>query len=174
VSELRREGSDTAAVVVDRLMAELDGTDAGGQLQVRSAVARTLELYADLFQRTFEAYADLIDGVLRPGGANGVAVALSGAPGDEAAAEVWLHNATDARVAAGALRVTDLTAPGGATIDAALASFSPAALDVAPAASGSSWLAVRIPASAAAGAYHGHVLASDLPGASVPVCLVVG
>ena len=168
MSDLRREGSEIAATVVDRLMAELDGDADGG-----SSVQRTLARYAELFERTFEAYAGAIDRVLgSTDGPGAEPVALRGAPGRQAAAEVWVHNSTAARVATGGLRITDLTGPDGARIVAALAAFEPATLVVGPATSASSVLALRIPSEALAGDYHGHVLAGALD-ASVPVRLVV-
>ena len=72
-----------------------------------------------------------------------------------------------------ALRLTDLAAHDGATVAGAHGTFSPASLDVAAGGSGSATLQIAVPQGAPAGAYHGLVLASGLPAASVPVLLVV-
>jgi hypothetical protein len=198
-TDVRRRGIKTATAVFDRFIEEVDlvygrrprlddgveGFDDDGSEaaprdipQLRAAVARTIDLYAELFQRTFEVYADVVENVLRErrargSGADGSPVALAGAPGGQAHAAVWIHNSTDAPVSGVSLRMTDLTAHDGARLEASLASFSPQWLEVAPAASRSSTLSAAIPPSAAAGTYYGHVLATGLPGVSLPVCVVV-
>ena len=153
-----------------------DGNDAA---RMRAVVARAIDLYADFVRETFELYADMaqpaVDGrgaaVSASGG--GAAVELDGAPGQAAAAPVWLHNATESPMIAVALRLTDLAAHDGATVAGAHGTFSPASLDVAAGGSGSATLQIAVPQGAPAGAYHGLVLASGLPAASVPVLLVV-
>jgi hypothetical protein len=197
LSDVERRGIATAMDVFDRLIEELDGFDGrrpridagldgadhGGPAdlpQLRAAVARTIDVYADLFRRTLELYADVVEAALRSGGPaapegdrTGALVALAGAPGTEAVAAVWIHNPTTAPVDGIALRMTDLTAHDGTLIAAAAASFAPARLAVEPAASRSSSLVVRIPRSAAPGNYVGHVLATGLPGTTLAVCLAV-
>jgi hypothetical protein len=201
LSDLQRRGIATATEVFDRLIEEVDGFD-GRRLQLdmdldgpdrgetvagptdlpqlRAAVARTIDVYADLFRRTLELYADVVEGALRSNGAgtpeadgSGAEVALAGSPGTEAVAVVWIHNSSTAPVDAIALRMTDLTAHDGARIAASAASFAPPCLDVGPARSRSSSLSVRVPHSAARGTYVGHVLATGLPGTRLGVCLVV-
>jgi hypothetical protein len=194
LSEVQRRGIETAMDVFDRLIAELDGFDGrrprvdpslGGSdgaepselPQLRAAVARTVDVYADLFRRTIELYADVVESVLRSGGTeadrNGAEVTLAGSPGTEAVAAVWIHNTTPTWVDAVALRMTDLTAHDGSRIAASAASFTPEILHVGPGASRSSSLSLRVPASAAPGLYVGHVLATGLPGTRLSVCLVV-
>jgi hypothetical protein len=201
LSDVQRRSAATAMEVFDRLIEELDGFDGrrarvdtdlegldrGGTPagptdipQLRAAVARTIDVYADLFRRTVELYADVVESVLRSSGpapnaadGTGAEVALAGSPGTEAAAAVWIHNSTTAPVDAIALRMTDLTAHDGTRIAASAASFSPPRLDVGPATSRSSSLSVRVPRSAAHGTYVGHVLATGLPGTRLAVCLVV-
>jgi hypothetical protein len=194
LSEVQRRGIATAMDVFDRLIAELDGFDSrrprvdprlGGPdgaepsdfPQLRAAVARTIDVYADLFRRTIELYGDVVESVMRSDGAEadgtGAEVALAASPGTEAVAAVWIHNTTAARVDAVALRMTDLTAHDGSRIGASAASFAPERLHVGPGGSRSSCLSVRVPGSAVPGLYVGHVLATGLPGTRLSVCLVV-
>jgi hypothetical protein len=194
LSQVQRRGIATAMDVFDRLIAELDGFDGrrpwvdpllGGPdgaepsdlPQLRAAVARTIDVYADLLRRSIELYADVVESVMRSGGAEadgrGAEVTLAGSPGTEAVAAVWIHNTTPAPVDAVALRMTDLTAHDGSRIAASAASLTPEHLDVGPGASRSSSLSVRVPDSAAPGLYVGHVLAAGLPEARLAVCLVV-
>jgi hypothetical protein len=192
LTAVQRRAIEAASELFDRIIGEVagratprlrvppvDGLDADARAplsELRATVARAIDLYADLFRETFELYADVVElGVLDRGpvSANGSPVALTGAPGDEAAAQVWIHNTTDSPLEAIALRVTDLAAHDGATVHGGLAAFAPARLDVAAGASASTMLALEVPERTAAGAYHGLVLASGLPAASVPVLLVV-
>jgi hypothetical protein len=200
LSDVQRRGVTTAMEVFDRLIAELDGFDGRARVdarldghdgrgpdagpqdlpQLRAAVARTIDVYADLFRRTLELYADVVESVLRSNGSQapapdgtGAEIRLAGAAGTEAVAVVWIHNSTTAAVGDVALRMTDLTAHDGARIAASAAAFAPASLHVGPAASRSSSLSVRVPGSAAPGTYVGHVLATGLPGTSLDVRLVV-
>jgi hypothetical protein len=197
LSALQRSGVATATEVFERLIEELDGverrrltadagfkdSDDGGPADVpalRAAVARTIDIYADLFRRTLEVYADVVESIARSTGPaapgpdrTGAHVALAASPGTEAIATVWMHNATVAPVEDIALRMTDLTAHDGARIPASAAAFVPARMDVGAAASRSSSLSVRVPHSAPDGTYVGHVLATGLPGTSLTVSLVV-
>jgi hypothetical protein len=196
LSALQRRGIATATEVFERLIEELDGverrpkadagikdSDDGGPVDVpalRAAVARTIDVYADLFRRTLELYADVVESIARSTGPAapepdraGAQVALAASPGTEAIATVWMHNATVAPVEDIALRMTDLTAHDGARIPASAASFVPARVDVGAAASRSSSLSVHVPHSALDGTYVGHVLATGLPGTSLTVSLVV-
>lgn len=177
-------GSARPELGVDRALRALEEQDGAAPAAdavppMRAAVARAIDLYADLFRETFGLYADLVDLAVRGQGASvsaagGAApVALTGRAGAQATAPVWLHNGGETALAAVELRVTDLAAHDGAAVPGARAGFSPAALDIAAGASASSTLAVAVPDAAVAGAYHGLVLASGLPRASVPVLLVV-
>jgi hypothetical protein len=200
LSDMQRAGIAAAAEVFERLIADVSGREAprlrvgetlaglgdagagaGSLPQMRAAMAQAIDLYADLFRETFSLYADVVELAVRGGTATlsatratGAPVALSAEPGHAALAPLWVHNATDAALTGIAPRVTDLAAHDGATVPGALATFEPVAFDVAPGASSSTMLAVAVPPSAPAGAYHGHVLAAGLPEASVAVRLVVG
>ncbi|MDA0179511.1 hypothetical protein OJ997_04320 [Solirubrobacter phytolaccae] len=185
------DGLRAAEAVFDRILDGLEErssspplSDSGQDLppasrvrltQVRSAAARTLDLYADLFQRAFETYADLAQAALHPGTdpSPDVPLALLGRAGEEAQTTVWLHNVTAARVDGVELFMTDLNAASGARISAAFASFSPETVELEPSASTGSILRVQIPLGAAPGRYHGHVLSPALPASALAVCLVV-
>jgi hypothetical protein len=201
LSELQLGAIEAAAEVFDRLSGQLGADGAGGggfgtapppgpaahgagpqadpigQQQLRTAAARTIDLFAGLFQQAFEAYVDLAQALVP---ASGVAVSagaaaelsLAGQPGGHTGATVWIHNATQEATCAVVPRLTGLTSHDGAQLDASLARFVPAVLDVAAGASGSSMLSLTIPPRAAPGIYFGHVLAAGLPSA-LAVRLVV-
>jgi hypothetical protein len=186
--------------VFDRLLAELDGFNgrpprSGADLasaddagpgggpedlpQLRAAVARTIDIYADLFRRTLEVYADVVESVLRTGApaapatnGNAAEVGLAAAPGHDAVATVWIHNTTETPVDV-VLRITDLTAHDGARIEGSAATFAPGRLHVDGGESRSAALSVRVPRAVAPGTYVGHVLATGLPGTTLAVRLVV-
>ena len=198
LTDVQRQGLTAAREVFDRLVAELDAVDGraprlDGRLagenggdpdgavipQLRAAVARTIDVYADLFRRTLEVYADVVEGVVRagapdasPGERDGAAVALTGAAGARAVAVVWIHNTTAAPVDV-ALHMTDLTAHDGERVASAAARFEPGHLQVGAGASRSASLTVDVPGSSAPGVYVGHVLAAGLPDACLAVRLVV-
>jgi hypothetical protein len=165
-------GRRTPALRADEALRALAETGGDGLPDMRAAVARAIDLYADLFRETFTLYADVVELAVR-GPRTTVAVELSGLPGAEAAAPVWIHNTTQAPLEAIALRITDLAAHDGSNVTAAVASFAPAEFDVPAGTSASATLAIAVPPAAAPGAYHGHVLAAGLPAVSVPVRLLV-
>jgi hypothetical protein len=186
-----------AAEVFDRLAEEIAGATNGsaphgaadgaiasddpiGQQQLRAAAARTIDMFAGLFQQTFETYVDLAQSLVAPRGAGvgmsagaATSLALGGWAGANAGATVWIHNTTAGHAAEVVLRLTDLTAHNGARIDAALARFVPAMLAVSSGASAASMLSLAIPPCAEPGIYYGHVLADGLPPAGLQVRLVV-
>jgi hypothetical protein len=179
---------DAATDVFERLVESLDastpaaprparatGAERVRLVQLRSAMARAIDLYGDLFQQTFETYAELAQAALqpRPATAGGAPLALEGPPGGLAAVTVWIHNTTADDVRGAAFRLTDLTAHDGATVDAGCGSFLPGSIDVEPGGSRDAILSVAVPASAPVGLYFGHVLAAGLPTAGLAVCLAV-
>lgn len=195
LSDLQLRSIAAASDVCDRLTAELTGapapyeaprasangaSDPVGQQQLRAAAARTIDLFAGLFQQAFETYVELAQSLVQPP-LSGVAVsagacadlALASPAGGNAAATIWIHNATDRCAENIVLRLTDLHDHSGARIDASLARFVPGALHVEGGASASSMLSLAIPARAAPGLYFGHVLAAGLPAAGLPVRMVV-
>jgi hypothetical protein len=189
----------------DRMAASPGGPDAGeasgaragardpeaGFREIRADAARAVDLYVELFRRTFDAYVDLAEATLRrrdrphlaaegPVGADvggdaadGPAVAplvLRASPGGVAEATVWLHNTSDAAIGAQPVRATALTAHDGAVIDACRVVVEPATLSgLAAHASGRAVVRVHLDG-APAGRYVGHLLTS---GASLVVQLHV-
>jgi hypothetical protein len=192
LTDVQRWGMDAASQVIEGFIAVLGSQqqpppgqgveEANGQepgfAQVRTSVARALDLYADLVRRSFEGYADLIEqnlrtrGVRLDGADDGSAQLTVQAPADGwADGTVWLHNTTD-QLALAVLHLTDLTAHDGRVVPGTAASFEPAALRVAAGASASARLALPLDA-VTPGLYRGHVLAAGLPDAALPVRLVV-
>jgi hypothetical protein len=192
-ADVRRQGMDAVADAFARFADQIPGlgtppggvppggvpgTDPVGMLQIRAAVARAVDVFADLLQRTFELYADALEEAARAGGAagsgaDGSSLELAGAPGTRAQAPVWIHNSTDRPVSDVELRMTDLTAADGSTIEASTGTFSPSDLTVTAGASAVASLSVSIPPAAAPGTYYGHVLGTGLAGTSLYVRLVV-
>ncbi|MDA0167086.1 hypothetical protein OM076_42895 [Solirubrobacter ginsenosidimutans] len=179
---------DVAAEVFARVLASLEGAapapETNGHApkasrvrltQVRSAAARTLDLYGELFQRAFETYADLAQAALQPGSdsAPETPVTLVGPPGGEAGSPLWIHNLTGSAVIDVALFVSDLTAGHGGRIPGAAATIAPGRLRADPGGSAGAALRVAIPADAAVGVYHGHVLSPTLPALALGVRLEV-
>jgi hypothetical protein len=193
LTEVQRRGMDAAAQVIEGFLTALDGhqsppgapaagpTDAGpepGFAQLRTSVARALDLYTDLVRRSFEGYADLVEQTLRARGVRlhgtdpGPGELTMEAPaGTTAAGTVWLHNTTD-EPAAAVLRLTTLTAHDGPTVPGTAGRFDPAEARIAPGASVAARLTVPLEG-VAPGVYRGHVLAEGLPEAALPLRLVV-
>jgi hypothetical protein len=188
LTEAQRRGMDAAAQVIEGFLSALEGHQAPpadaadwpgdrpepGFAQLRTSVARALDLYSDLVRRSFEGYADLVEQRLRDR-----AVRFHDAgpgPGElvvqaPAAATVWLHNTTD-QPALAVLRLTTLTAHDGSTVPGSAGRFDPAEVRIAPGASVAARLAVGL-AGVAPGVYRGHVLAQGLPDAALALRLVV-
>jgi hypothetical protein len=142
--------------------------------QLRTAAARTVDLYAQLLQEALEGLIHLAGDVVPSLGAGAEPpLLLAAKAGATAAAPVWIHNHTDAFVSGVELRLTDLTAPSGAQIDGSGAAFLPERLEIEGRGSGESRLHLVIPADAVAATYHAHLLASALPAAALAVRLEV-
>lgn len=182
MSDLQRERIAAAADVFERVLQGFEEAppvtgDAGRprtervQLaQLRTAAARTIDLYGQLLQEAMEAVVHLVDDLVPGLGAGAEPpLALAGRRGAIVSAPVWVHNSTEAAVRGVELRLTDLTAPGGAELPGSVATFLPDRIDVAPQASGESRLHVAIPADAVPGTYHGHMLAGALPAAALAI-----
>jgi hypothetical protein len=171
--------SDEAREVFERVLRGLGGSTPSPPraervrlAQLRTAAARTIDLYGQLLQSALEAYTDLAAGALAPSAPApaDAALALAGRAGTEIVAPVWVHNLTDTAVVA-ELRATELVAPAGQVLDAA--AFRPAELPVAAGASGEGTLTLVVPADAVPGVYHGHVLSSAAPGSALAVRVTV-
>jgi hypothetical protein len=192
LTEVQRRGMDAAAQVIEGFLSALDGHQppppgpadgpGGGPepgfAQLRTSVARALDLYTDLVRRSFEGYADLVEQSLRARGvrlqgadAGSGELTVQAAAGATAAGTVWLHNTTDEPASAG-LRLTVLTAHDGPTVPAAAGRFDPAEARIAPGASLAARLTLDL-GGVAPGVYRGHVLAEGLPEAALPLRLVV-
>lgn len=178
-TDVQRSAIDSAAEVFERFAAQLDDLDAPGGAGVpraREAVVGAVSLFADVVLRILDGYADLVERGERDASAattDGSPITLRGSPGQRVEAPIWIHNGTDTPVTGVVLRITRLTAPDGAEIASSVASCCPAELDVAATASGHSSLGLTIPAVATGGIYHGHVLATGIRDAALPVRLVV-
>ena len=174
---------ETPRLEVNELLSPLaaDGDGSAPLAQIRTSVTRAIDLYSELLNEAFGVYADAVEQVLRrgdgtrPASASGAGspVTLSARPGGEATANVWLHNLTSTPMTGARLWMTSLTAHNGSTLGEIACGFTPAALDVEPGSSASAALSLTVPSQAAAGGYHGLVLASGAPAASVPLLLTV-
>ena len=187
--------------VFDRLIAELDGFDGrptrtGADLgtsygdgngagpadlpQLRAAVARTIDVYADLFRRTLEVYADVVESVLRTNGPptpgarrrrrGGRSRRRAGGGGGRGRVDsqrdrgagrcrAAYHRSHRARRRRGSRRRRPASRPRACTSGRR--------------AGRSSELTVRVPRAAAPGTYVGHVLSTGMPETRLAVCLVV-
>jgi hypothetical protein len=190
IGEVQRQAMDSAGRVISQFLdlaneANSAGTGTssappppGGFQQMRADVGRAVDLYVDLFQRTFEAYADLTETTLRQQGPSlrgdddTGPLTAAGPPGGTAEAKLWLHNLTDQPTAPARLTATVLTAHGGACIEADRIAVDPPELPSVPP-QGSTGAVVRIDlagSGAAPGVYYGHLLTAD---AALPLHLTV-
>ena len=179
MSDARTRGAAEATEVLEGLLAGLppggpvlpEGSDRVRLVALRAAMARSFDLYADLFQSTFETLADAAQTVLAPAvpAAEPAVVELRGRAGSSAVGELWLHNTSRAPVRGLRLRLSVLTAHDGSVVSGG--EFVPAVLDAEPRTSFSATLTVAL--NCAPGVYHGVVLAEGLPDAVLPVRLHV-
>lgn len=136
--------------------------------QMRDAVGRAVDLYLDLFQRTFDVYIDTVERALRgrsttpSDGSGGDTFTLSATGGQPlVAGELFVHNFSGATAGPVAVRITDLTAHDGSVIRGDRARLEPPSIDAldhaatAPVAVTLDLTAVR------PGTYHGHALFGD-------------
>jgi len=195
ISELQAEGIRRASDIAGRLIDMLDSggsrthaTDPGrngdGRVNVgdlRGAMARLIDLYGDVLQRTFDSYADLLEqrarmGAHLDGGPDGpVRIEIDSTAGNlVGAGELWLSNGTETTT--GSMRLIPSTLVG---VDGCIA---PAAIVLAPAvvdslAAGATvrvTVSIEIDPGALPGYYHGYVLVPELPGEALPLTLSVG
>ncbi len=138
--------------------------------QLRAAVGRTVDLYVELFQRTFESYVEMMELALRrrgvsvTGSTDPRAVDLVLEPVDDASnvhGKLFVHNFSGAASGAVTIRVSDLTAYDGSTIAASSVDVEPPRLDKM-ADGTTAQFDIRIDvAGAPPGTYHGHAFAGD-------------
>jgi hypothetical protein len=201
VGDVQRQAMDGASRVIGQLLdlagrAAHDARAAGDPLDVaeegdappgagappdagfgamRAEMARAVDLYVDLFRRTFEAYADLTEAALRR---RGVTVAGAGeadaltlqAAGDGAEAPFWVHNGTGAPTEPEAVTTTPLCAHTGEVVAAKRVWVEPSPLPAVPAGqSGAALVRVDL-AGVPGGRYVGHLLTSH---GALPLHVVV-
>ncbi|WP_328520545.1 hypothetical protein [Kribbella sp. NBC_00359] len=146
--------------------------------QMRAVIARTFDVYSTLFLQSVDLLEDLLQEGLSTALPEASSVAasslvLAGSRGDRPAARLWICNSTNLPATNVVVWMTDLTAHHGAIIRARNGAVAPDALTVPAGGIEPAGLTVAIPDDAAAGVYHGHVLAVGLPDASLPLRLVV-
>jgi hypothetical protein len=184
VTDVQRQAIDNAGNIIGRLLEMIDrpptdrdpldvpdGQDADGPEpgfhQIRANVARAIDLYVDLFRRTFEAYADLAETALRRrdvtvggDGASPTAPLTLHVADGVAEGELWLHNATDSPIGPDRVSATPLCSHTGQVIHAVDVTIEPSTLPAVPPGESAS-AAVRVDISRLpAGRYHGHLLTS--------------
>jgi hypothetical protein len=196
VTDVQRQAIDNAGRIIGRLLEAMDAApsdrdafdvphddgDDGpepGFHQIRANVARAIDLYMDLFQRTFEAYADLTEAALRrrdvtigdgAGASSAAPLSLSVREDGVAEGEVWLHNATSAAVGPEQVNPTPLWSPAGDVVPAEDVQIDPHLLPPLPPGK-SARATIRVDTSRVpAGRYHGHLLT---PRAALAVDLTV-
>jgi hypothetical protein len=183
VGDVQRQAIDSASHIIGRFLDMVErsandrdplrGPDGGdaepGFHQLRADVARAVDLYVDLFRRTFESYAELTESALRrrgvtidgDGSAPTGPLALEAVDGGVAEGALWLHNSTEATIGPERVCATGLFSHDGGFIPATGVVVEPPTLPpVAPRESVSA--VVRIDVSGApAGRYVGHLLTSQ-------------
>jgi hypothetical protein len=112
VNDARRERIAAAGDVFERVLrgyegapptapsnGHASGTERVQLAQLRTAAARTVDLYSHLVQEALEAVVHAVEDVVPGlGGAGEAALALAGPPGAVVCAPVWIHNSTDGLV----------------------------------------------------------------------------
>jgi hypothetical protein len=147
-----------------------------GLQKFRSSFARSMDLYADLFQSVFTSFASgMMENLTMTGvGPDPPAfVILVGRPGTEADAVVWIHNTSGGLVPGFHLRMTDLTRADGSRVGFLDGTTAPKEFPPSAERRRSTRLTVRVPEDAGPGIYYGHLLAEGLPDASLALRLIV-
>src|SRR5436190_634976 len=108
MSEPRDERIAAATEVFERVLRGYDSGPESARLperervelaQLKTAAARTIDLYAQLLQDSLEAVVHLAEDVVPGLGAGGeLPLLLAGRSGTTISAPVWIHNSTDALV----------------------------------------------------------------------------
>jgi hypothetical protein len=187
IGEVQRQAMDSAGRVISQFLDLANSAGAttppptGDFQRMRADMGRAVDLYVDLFQRTFETYADLTESAFRQQGqAQGPSLkpeddagplALAAHAGGTVEAKVWLHNLTDQRTSPAPVTATVLTAHGGARTEPERISLDPPVLPpVPPDGSTAAVVRVDVPGDQAPGVYFGHLLTPD---AALPLQLTV-
>lgn len=144
--------------------------------EMRANVGRLMDLYGQLFERTFEAYVDLVGrrrGESRIDAGATDDVQVEAAAGSVAAGDLWLHNHLDEPVPPMSLRVSSMTAGDGSTVDAAQVSLEPSTVTLGPRETARVSVEVKVPEDATPGVYRGFVLIQDQPDQAQTLTLTV-
>jgi hypothetical protein len=184
--DLRRRAVADAARVFDRMMLEVeagarpspgtgwsDGAPAAPlDPDALAAIVGALRAYADLFVRAGRQSLDALadsgtgEGTLAP-------VSMSARAGESASGAVWIHNGTQRSLADVELRLTGLSAQDGTRLRPVSTAFAPRVARVPARSSLTSVLSVLVPGDARPAVYRGEVVSDAVPGACLPLVLVV-
>jgi hypothetical protein len=186
-ADLHRRAVADAAKVFDRMMREVDaGARPSRPLWPAYGVSMEQlrpEALADLIG-ALGAYMDLVaraiqgslDALWDDGGRSDPArapVAMSSRAGESASGAVWIHNGSDQPVTDLELRLTTLSGADGTDLRPVCAAFTPRPGRVPSRSSAATVLSVLVPGETRPGVYSGQIVADALPGARVPLRLVV-
>lgn len=188
VTDIGRLGLETAAVVVERLLAAsratlnrqpsgfslyllpatADGSDAR---RMRADAERLIDLYADWARTLVDAAAQ----TAHPnGGPDDRLVIGPIAPTESTRVTIWLHSLDGPATGPARLRTTDLIAHHGGSVPSDSIRFDPPVIEgTGPRTSHEIAVVATVPARVDPGPYHGYVLADGIPEVSLPVCLEV-
>jgi hypothetical protein len=181
IGDVQRFGLLSAAAVVDRFTEMVDEA-VGGSTSGRRASGDAERFVADT-ARLVEAYLRFLDsgaGLLAVKAEDGGGTATDRvvlpaiAAGGVAESTVWVHNTTAQPGLDISFHPSQLIGPGGAKIGRRATTVAPSRIERLEAGA-SSELAVRVevPVDAAPGGYHGVILTSSPPGATIAVQLEV-
>jgi hypothetical protein len=147
--------------------------------QLRAAVGRTMDLYVELFQRTFESYLEMIETTMRRRGVSVTGSTEAGAAelvldrvddGASVHGTLFVHNFSGAAAGPVTVRLSDLCAHDGAKIAGSDVDVEPPSLEtVADGTTAQFDIGIDI-ALARPGTYHGHAFAGE---GVLPVRVVV-
>jgi len=149
-----------------------------GFTQMRADVGRAVDLYLDLFRRTFDAYAEMAETTMRRRGVGVTAgndrrdeLTIDASNGEQAlTGALFVHNFSGEDVGPLLLRITDLTAPDGAVIRGEDVALDPSGVEDLPDGSTARVAVVVDITGARPGTYFGHALGEALV---LPVRVVV-
>ena len=160
-----------------------DEDDPFGIAELRRSMRRAVDLYLELAERVFDLSTRSLEQALKPrlasltgfgpAGGDGL-LQLTGAPGEQTSAPIWLHNTTDVPLLPGRFRCSDLLGHDGSTIPSTLTAITPERTTiVAPGSSLAATFTVDVPADASPVVYVGHALLVPAPDVALAVRLHV-
>jgi hypothetical protein len=188
VSDVGKLGLETAAAVVERLLAvtrlswprqsgapsffflpaSVDGSDSR---RMRADAERLIDLYAEWARALVDAAAE----AAHPNGGSPDRLLIGPvAPDTSVKTTVWLHTLDGPATGPARLVATDLVAHHGGSIPSGTIQFDPAIIDGrSPRTSTEVTVLAAVPPETSPGPYHGHILADGLPELSLPLCVEV-